>query len=251
MKILGIIPARYASSRFPGKPVALISSKPMIQWVYERASELFRELYVATDNAQIASVVESFGGRYVLTSEKHRSGTDRCAEALSLIRKKTSQNFDVVVNIQGDEPFIQTKQLSLLVESFKQKDIHIATLIKQIDCNEDVFNPTKPKVVVSKNGKALYFSRSPIPYFRDEEQNAWVDSHRYFKHIGLYAYRSDVLEDICQLPQSNLEIAESLEQLRWLENGYHIHAEETDIESISVDTPEDLQKAEEWARKNL
>ncbi len=251
MRYLGIIPARYASTRFPGKPVAIIAGKPMVQWVYERAGKLFDDLYVATDDARIANVVKSFGGKYVLTLDKHRSGTDRCAEALETIEKNTAEHFDVVVNIQGDEPFIQTDQLSLLVESFQHKDIEIATLVKQIDSREDVFNPSKPKVVVSETGKALYFSRSPIPYLRDEDQSIWVAKHKYYKHIGLYAYRSDVLKEICQLSQSPLELAESLEQLRWLENGYHIHASETDVESISVDTPEDLKKAEEWASRSL
>lgn len=242
MKVLGIIPARYASSRFPGKPLAEIGGKPMVQWVYEKASRVFDNIYVATDDDRISKRVEAFGGKCLITSAEHKSGTDRCAEALALASPLSGIDFDVVVNIQGDEPFIAEDQLRLVVKPFDNDQVQIATLAKPFAKGEDIFNPNTPKLVVAKNGKALYFSRSAIPFVRGSVSEEWVNSHTYLKHIGLYAYRSKVLLEITKLEQSYLEITESLEQLRWLENGYSIHVKITNIETQAVDTPEDLEK---------
>lgn len=240
MKFLAIIPARYASTRFPGKPLAMIAGKPMIQRVYERASEVFEHCYVATDDSRIEQAVVAFGGRVVLTRDDHQSGTDRCCEAMQLIAQETGLEFDVVVNIQGDEPFIASEQLLQLKASFDDPDTDIATLIKPFTGEEDIFNPNSPKVVVSKSGFALYFSRSVIPFQRGVDPAAWPNSHIYYKHIGLYAYRCAVLREIAGLATSELERAESLEQLRWLENGYRIKTSITTIASYGIDTPEDL-----------
>lgn len=242
MKFIAIIPARYASTRFPGKPLVLINGKPMIRHVYERASQLFAHCYVATDDKKIEHAVEQFGGRVVMTSDRHQSGTDRCAEALDIIEKERGEKFDVVINIQGDEPFICREQLSLITKAFKSPDTDIATLAKQFGKDEDIFDPNTPKVVCSKDGYAIYFSRSVIPYIRGVDKEKWHKHHAYHKHIGLYAFRSEVLREVTQLPQGTLEKLESLEQLRWLENGYKIKVEETTTESESIDTPEDLAK---------
>ena len=243
MEILGVIPARYASTRFPGKPLANIGGKPMIQWVYEKSSAVFKHLYVATDDVRIKACVEEFGGRCIMTSENHKSGTDRCAEALAIAEKFSGKTFDVVVNIQGDEPFILEDQLRLVLEPFKKENVQITTLVKLFTAEEDIFNSNAPKVVVGVNGQALYFSRSAIPFVRGKDKLDWTKSHTFYKHIGLYAYRSKVLNEITKLQQSNLEIAESLEQLRWLENGYSIHVEVTSMETLAIDTPADLEKA--------
>lgn len=250
MLTLCIIPARYASTRFPGKPLANILGKPMVQWVYERAAKAFEHVYVATDDQRIADAVSAFGGKFVITSTEHKSGTDRCAEALDKIQIQTKKVFDIVLNIQGDEPFVHAEHLLMLVKPFSKKDVDIATLVKPFSTNEDIFNPNSPKVVVSANGKALYFSRSVIPHVRGVEIAQWASEHTYFKHLGLYAYRSNVLMDISKLEQSPLEKAESLEQLRWLENGYTIYAGKTNIETIAIDTPADLERAIAWAEKN-
>lgn len=238
--ILGLIPARYASTRFPGKPLADIGGKPMIQRVYEQAKKVLPLVYVATDDERIASAVKAFGGNVTMTAETHPSGTDRCYEALSKIREIEGKSFYAVVNIQGDEPFIQPEQIELLAGAFDDKAVEIATLIKPVEAKEDLFNPNKPKVVISSDGNALYFSRSPIPYLRGVSEEEWCLRHEYFNHIGLYGYRADVLEAITRLPKGILENCESLEQLRWLENGYMIKALKTQLESLSVDTPEDL-----------
>jgi len=251
MKILGIIPARYASTRFPGKPLAVIAGKPMIQWVYERASQVFEWCYVATDNDTIKQAVEVFGGKVVMTSELHRSGTDRCAEALDIVQSELNEQFDVVVNIQGDEPFIQPQQLSRIVSCFTNPDVQIATLVKPFAPGEDVFNPNSPKVILNSNSEAIYFSRSVVPYIRGKEQSQWPGSFRFLKHIGLYAYRTDILHKITRLQPSPLELAESLEQLRWLENGYRITVVETDTETLAVDTPEDLERVKKHAADML
>lgn len=247
---LCIIPARYASTRFPGKPLADILGKPMVQWVYERASKAFEHVYVATDDQRIADAVNAFGGRFVITSTEHKSGTDRCAEALEIVQRQCNKNFDVVVNIQGDEPFVHPEQLLLLVKPFNTDSLDIATLVKSFSPNEDIFNHNIPKVVLGANGKALYFSRSVIPHIRGVEIDRWAEKYTYYKHLGLYAYRSNVLKDISKLEQSPLERAESLEQLRWLENGFDIHAGVTNIETIAIDTPTDLERAIAWAKKN-
>lgn len=248
MKILGVIPARFASTRFPGKPLAEILGKPMIQWVYERTSQVFEHVYVATDDERIRKAVELFGGRVVLTSTSHQSGTDRCAEALEIVEKLSNTKFDIVVNIQGDEPFIQPEQLRRVAACFYDSTVQLATLVKQFSEKEDIFNPNSPKVILNKNGEAIYFSRSAIPFIRGKENSAWQDNHPFYKHIGLYAYRCDILRAITKLVQSPLELAESLEQLRWIENGYRIKVEKTDMETLSVDTPEDLERVKEFAK---
>jgi 3-deoxy-manno-octulosonate cytidylyltransferase (CMP-KDO synthetase) len=237
---VGIIPARFASTRFPGKPLADIFGKPMIQHVYERSQNVFETVYIATDDDRIFDAVVNFGGNAVMTSDRHKSGTDRCAEAVEIIQKQLSKKTDVVVNIQGDEPFIAEEQLQTLKKLFDNDEIDIATLIKPFADNEDIFNPNSPKVVVSKTGEALYFSRSPIPFVRGSEKENWQKQFTFFKHIGLYAYRTDILKQLAILPQGNLEKIESLEQLRWLENGYKIKVAQTNIENHAIDTPADL-----------
>ncbi len=251
MNTIGIIPARYASTRFPGKPLAIIAGKPMIQWVYERSAMVFVNTYVATDDSRIATAVNEFGGKCLMTKTTHHSGTDRCAEALDMAERQTGIKFDVVVNIQGDEPFIQPEQLRKVVSCFNEKDVQIATLVKPYTQGENVFNPNTPKVILNTKNFAIYFSRSVIPFIRNKENHQWPESHTFYKHIGLYAYRSDVLREITQLPQSKLELAESLEQLRWIENGYRIKVEFTDLETLAVDTPEDLERVKEFATKLL
>ena len=242
MKFIGIIPARYGSSRFPGKPLADMAGKPMIQRVYEQVKKALDEVWVATDDERILQVVESFGGKAVLTSADHKSGTDRCNEAFS----KIGNDFDVIINIQGDEPFIQPQQIETLKTCFDSKETELATLVKPFkkeDGFEVLFNPNSPKVILNKNSEAIYFSRSIIPYIRDAHHTEWLHKHIFYKHIGMYAYRADVLKQITLLPQSNLELAESLEQLRWIENGYKIKVGLTNIETIGIDTPEDMEKA--------
>lgn len=242
MKFLAIIPSRYGSTRFPGKPLAMIDGKPMIQMVYERTSKYFEYCYVATDDQRIEQAVDAFKGRVVMTSVDHRSGTDRAAEALQKIEQMSGMNFDVVVNVQGDEPFICEEHLVRVKELFDKTDCQIGTLVKRFSDEEDIFNPNLPKVVVSTDNHALYFSRSVIPYLRSHEPSEWQHNHPYFKHIGLYAYRAQVLREITTLSPGTLEQAESLEQLRWLENGYRIKVAHTDKETVAIDTPEDLEK---------
>ncbi len=238
--ILGIIPARYASTRFPGKPLADIGGKSMIQRVYEQVkkSKLVTDAIVATDNQEIFDHVTKFGGRVRMTKESHVSGTDRCYEALTLQKAP----FNYVINIQGDEPFIQPEQIDLLAGLLDGKT-EIATLVKKIEDREQLFNPNVVKVVVAANGEALYFSRSTVPHVRNTAEVEWMSKHNFYKHIGMYAYRTDVLKRLTELPVSSLEKAESLEQLRWLENGFRIKVAETKTETIGIDTPEDLQKA--------
>lgn len=242
MKFIAIIPARYTSTRFPGKPLADMAGKTMIQRVYEQVKQAVEDVYVATDDKRIASVVEEFGGKAIITSSDHRSGTDRIYEAYTIINK----DFDVIINVQGDEPFIHPSQIETLKECFDNKKVELATLVKPFrkeDGFDALFNSNSPKVVINKNNEAIYFSRSIIPYIRDAHHTEWLDKHTFYKHIGMYAYRPDILAEITKLPQSSLEKAESLEQLRWIENGYHIKVGYTDIETIGVDTPEDLEKA--------
>lgn len=237
-----IIPARYASSRFPGKPLAMIGNKPMIRRVYEQSLKSLTAVYVATDDKRIFDAVIAFGGRAVMTSVKHQSGTDRCAEAIDIIMNETGTRIDVAINIQGDEPFIKPEQIDLLKSCFKDQEVKIATLVRKTSPGEDIDNPNHPNVILDKNSDAIYFSRSVIPYIRDVERDEWAKQHQFYKHIGLYAFRTDTLRQITALPRSSLEIAESLEQNRWLENGYRIRCALTGWESISIDTPEDLER---------
>ncbi len=240
MQCIAIIPARYHSSRFPGKPLVLIHGKPMIWWVVERVSQVVDEVWVATDHTEIASTVSAFGGNVLMTSPEHASGTDRCAEAARILADTV--DFDVVLNVQGDEPFIRPEQLTELKKSFTP-GVEIATLARRISDPAELENPNKPKVVVSKTGEALYFSRSVIPYLRGIDRNAWMENHPFLAHVGLYGYRKDILQEITRLPQGILEKAESLEQLRWLENGFRIRVTETEYSSYGIDTPEDLAHA--------
>jgi 3-deoxy-manno-octulosonate cytidylyltransferase (CMP-KDO synthetase) len=243
MDVIGIIPARFASTRFPGKPLADIQGKSMIQRVYEQAvkADTLNHVLVATDDERIYEEVERFGGKAIMTSPTHPSGTDRCHEAVSTLESK-GKRVDVVVNIQGDEPFIHPGQINLVASCFTDPEVNIATLIKKIGTNEELFNPSVNKVIVDRFMNALYFSRHPIPFHQHLDKEAWIDQHTYYKHIGIYGYRVDVLRRISNLPPSNLEKAESLEQLRWLENGYKIRTIETNFESQSVDEPGDLSK---------
>lgn len=239
MKIIGIIPARYESSRFPGKALADISGKPMIQRVYERSSgaESIDNLMVATDHQEIFDKVKGFGGNVVMTGKHHKNGTERCLEAL----ENESEEYNYVINIQGDEPFIDPEQINL-VASLLNGETEIASLCKKITNTKDLFNYNINKVIKNLNGEAIYFSRSALPYLRNVKEEEWVKHHDYYKHIGIYAYRSDILKEIVNLEPSKLEKAESLEQLRWIENGYTIKLAETEIDSIGVDTPEDIER---------
>jgi 3-deoxy-manno-octulosonate cytidylyltransferase (CMP-KDO synthetase) len=239
MNILGIIPARYASTRFPAKPLVDIGGKSMIQRVYGQAQKarLLSNVVVATDNKEIFEHVQGFGGNVVMTREEHPSGTDRCFEAL----EKTSGNYDFVINIQGDEPFIHPEQIDLLASALT-KEAELATLVKKIEDQETLFNPNTPKVIFNKSKEAIYFSRQTIPYIRGAEPEQWLSRAEFYKHIGIYAYRADILQAITALAPGKLEQAESLEQLRWLENGYKIKVEITSYESIGIDVPADLEK---------
>lgn len=243
MRVVGIIPARYDSTRFPGKPLTIIQGKPMIQLVYEQAlkADQLDDVIVATDDSRIEKLVNNFGGKVMMTKSSHRSGTERCAEAQQLL-KASGNLFDVIINIQGDEPFIDPKQINLVTSSFKVKDVHIATLAKKIDNEKELFDNNVVKVISNINGDAIYFSRQTIPYFRGQKTENWLQLLNYYKHIGIYGYQSVILEEIVKLPTTYLEEAESLEQLRWIENGYTIKVIETDIESYGVDIPEDLSK---------
>jgi 3-deoxy-manno-octulosonate cytidylyltransferase (CMP-KDO synthetase) len=243
MNFIGIIPSRYGSTRFPGKPLADIGGKPMIQRVYEQASKSMDEVWVATDDQRIFEAVQGFGGHVVMTSYLHRSGTDRCAEALLKISELREKKFDVVINIQGDEPFMQPDQIELIMNGFKEDPAtEIATLIQPILKNEEIFKPDMVKVVLDKQANAIYFSRSPIPHQFGVDESKWIENYTFYGHIGLYAYRSDILQKLSTLKESQLEKSESLEQLRWLENGFHIKTQITHYDSFGIDTPEDLQK---------
>lgn len=240
MKFIAIIPARYASTRFPGKPLALLGGQPVIQRVYQQALSVLPEAYVATDDERIFQCVEQFGGRAIMTRTDHKSGTDRIQEAVEHI----GTDADVIINIQGDEPFVQASQLQTLMQLFDDPTTQIGTLGKPFESMDAVQNPNSPKIVCDLRGFALYFSRSVIPYVRGQEKTEWLAHYPYLKHLGLYAYRREVLREVTQLPQSPLEKAESLEQLRWLENGYRIRVGLTDVETVGIDTPEDLARAE-------
>ena len=240
MKVVGIIPARYASSRFPGKPLAMLKGKYVVQHVVEQVGKVLTDVYVATDDERIAKAVEEFGGKVILTRADHQSGTDRIAEAVS----KLEAVYDVVVNIQGDEPFIHESQIRTVVECFEDPTTDIATLGKKFDTLSAAKNPNSPKIILDNNNCAMYFTRALVPYIRNKAEEEWLEAYPFLKHIGLYAYRTEVLKAITRLPQSSLELAESLEQLRWLQNGYKIKVGLTDIETIGIDTPEDLERAE-------
>jgi 3-deoxy-manno-octulosonate cytidylyltransferase (CMP-KDO synthetase) len=250
LKFLGIIPARYASTRFPGKPLADMLGKPMIQRVYEQVVGLLDETAVATDDERIYEAVKNFGGKVVMTSPDHRSGTDRCYEAYTQWNVK----FDVVMNIQGDEPFIQASQIELLQACFEDEKTQIATLVKPFSADDDfenLFNPNTPKALITPERQAIYFSRSVVPYIRGKQYTEWLQTHTFYKHIGIYAYRADVLKAIAFLAQSPLEKAESLEQLRWIENGYRIKVGITNEETMGIDTPEDMKLALKNLRSQL
>lgn len=240
MKIVGIIPARFASTRFPGKPLVDIGGKSMIQRVYEQAkkSVSLADVIVATDDVRIHDHVIAFGGHVIMTLGTHQSGTDRCFEAIN----KYTATADVVINIQGDEPFIRPEQIDLAASCFNSDKVQIATLVKKINNNEELFNVNTPKVVLNKYEEAIYFSRQTIPFVREKEPSQWLDYHAFYKHIGIYAYTTKILAEITALKQSSLELSEGLEQLRWIQNGYKINTKITDFESIAVDVPEDLKK---------
>jgi 3-deoxy-manno-octulosonate cytidylyltransferase (CMP-KDO synthetase) len=239
MKILGIIPARYASTRFPGKPMVDIAGKSMIQRVYEQAKKCstLSEVIVATDDERIYNHVHQFGGVAVMTADTHQSGTDRCAEVA-----RHHPEYKFIINIQGDEPFIDPVQIDKVALCFDDEDTQLATLVKKIQTTEELYNFSSPKVILNKNWEAIYFSRSPLPHVRGHEPQQWLYHYTYYKHIGIYGYRSDILQEVTLLPVSSLEKAESLEQLRWIENGYRIKVAETELETYAIDTPEDLKK---------
>jgi 3-deoxy-manno-octulosonate cytidylyltransferase (CMP-KDO synthetase) len=241
MSILGVIPARFASTRFPAKALADINGKSMVQRVYERVAKAssISKVVVATDHQVIFDHVRSFGGEVIMTSEHHQSGTDRCAEV-----SRSLPQFDYIINIQGDEPFIDPEQITTIAELLDGKT-ELATLAIPIKQTDILFSPNSVKVIFDKEGKAIYFSRNPIPFMRNFERNEWILRGSFFKHIGMYGYRSDILKSITSLPQSSLEISESLEQLRWIENGFQIKVSITDIDSLGIDTPEDLERAKE------
>lgn len=245
MKFIAIIPARYASTRFPGKPLAILAGKPVIQRVYEQVTKILPEAWVATDDERIYDAVIKFGGKAVMTRADHKSGTDRIEEAA----EKIKTDADVIVNVQGDEPFIQPSQIETLCKLFDNKATQIATLGKPFTSMEAVENPNSPKIVTDNNGFALYFSRSVIPFVRGKEKEEWLKDFPYLKHLGIYAYRREVLREVTQLPQSSLEKAESLEQLRWLQNGYKIRVGVTNVETVGIDTPDDLKRAEKFLEK--
>jgi 3-deoxy-manno-octulosonate cytidylyltransferase (CMP-KDO synthetase) len=244
MKFMAIIPARYASTRFPGKPLAILGGKTVIQRVYEQVSSVLDEVYVATDDERIFQAVEGFGGRAVMTRADHKSGTDRIEEAA----EKIGSAADVIINVQGDEPFIQPSQIETLMHLFDAPETQIGTLGKPFESLEAVDNPNSPKIVTDTRGFALYFSRSVIPFIRGVDRQDWFGRYPFLKHLGIYAYRREVLRQVTALPQSSLEQAESLEQLRWLQNGYRIRVGLTDVETVGIDTPEDLSRAEAFLK---
>ena len=248
MKVIGIIPSRYASTRFPSKPLAMIKGKTMIQRVWEQAwKSKLDAVVVATDDMRIADEVLKFGGQYVLTDPNHRSGTDRCREALYMLEGQ----YDAVVNIQGDEPFIDPAQINQVIELIGRDDTQLASLAKRIEDEDELFSPNVVKVVMDKQGNALYFSRNPIPFMRNLDRDKWLQKGEYYKHIGLYAYETETLCQIAEMQSTALEMAESLEQLRWLENGLRIRMGVTQLESLSIDTQEDYEKAMQFAQNQL
>lgn len=245
--VIAIIPVRFASSRFPGKPLADMLGKSMIQRVHERIAGVVPRAVVATDDERIRQAVEDFGGEVVMTSPECSSGTERCREAFD----KVGRGEKIVLNLQGDEPFIQKEQIDLLISAFDKPETDIATLAEVFSSDvsfERLNNPNSPKIVLDHGGYALYFSRSVIPYLRGVQPDSWCRRHTYYKHIGIYAFRPTVLRKITSLPQSTAEQAESLEQLRWLEYGYRIRVLQTQQSTIGIDTPEDMEKAIAYLR---
>ena len=254
MKFTAVIPARYASTRFPGKPLAMLGGKTVIQRVYEQAASVLSDVYVATDDERILSAVEAFGGRAVMTRTDHKSGTDRIEEAVEKIERQGMEKEgqgDVIINIQGDEPFVQPSQIKTLMALFDDPETQIGTLGKRFESMEAVQNPNSPKIVTDHRGFALYFSRSVIPFIRGIEVEDWLSHYPFLKHLGVYAYRREVLAEVTKLPQGVLEKAESLEQLRWLENGYRIRVGMTDVETVGIDTPADLERAEQFLKQRM
>lgn len=251
MRVLAVIPARFASTRFPGKPLALLQGKPIIQWVWERVSEIVgsHDTVVATDDSRILSAVANFGGKAIMTSTEHRSGTDRCGEVLQKMENE-GRHYDIVINIQGDEPFVQSDQITTLIHRFNDSQVEIATLRTPIRNSKELHSPNNVKVVSDTKGRALYFSRHALPYFRGKEPQEWSSYNTYYKHVGIYAFRSTILQQVVKLPFGSLEQCESLEQLRWLEQGYTIHLCDTNMENIGIDTPEDLLQAEQYLIDN-
>ena len=248
LRVIAIIPARYASTRFPAKPLAVLGGKMVVERVYEQVKKAIDKVVVATDDERICDAVLSFGGEVVMTSSEHRSGTDRCAEAYD----KLGYEADIVLNIQGDEPFVAPEQIEALIKCFESEKIDIATLVKPFSAEDGIDaleNPNSPKVVINEAQEAIYFSRSVVPYLRGMERSEWLKNHTFYKHIGIYAFRAETLKRVTTLPQSPLEKAESLEQLRWLESGYKIGVGVTNIETVGIDTPEDLERAEQFLRK--
>lgn len=241
-KFIGIIPARYASSRFPGKPLANIGGITMIERVYRQVKKELDQVFVATDDDRIFDTVQSFGGKAIMTSTEHRSGTDRVNEAYHEI----DTDANIIINIQGDEPFVAPEQIATIKKCFDDPDTQIATLARKYDAAngfEGLFDPNKVKVIFDNNDFAIYFSRAILPYVRNYKWNEWLQHRDFYIHVGMYAYRSDVLDNVTKLPQSSLELAESLEQLRWLQNGYKIKVALTDAPTFGIDTPEDLEQA--------
>ncbi len=247
MKVLAVIPARYASTRFPGKPLAQLGGKSILSRVWERANQAKKvdTVIVATDDDSICDHMERIAGEgsVMMTSDQHRSGTDRCGEVLQRLNSD-GQEYDIVVNLQGDEPFIDPKQIDELVSCFGSSEVQIATLMTPIHSTEELLSPNNVKVVCDEDFRALYFSRQPIPYCRGIEPEQWLEHSEYYKHVGMYAFRAQLLPELCELDTSPLEACEKLEQLRWLSAGYTIHVLETDHSNIGIDTPEDLKAAE-------
>jgi len=257
MNVLGIIPARYGSTRLEGKPLLDICGKPMIQRVYEQAKKLLSHVVVATDDKRIVKAVQDFGGEVVMTSPDHNTGTNRCLEALRVYTKRHYLKFDVVVNIQGDEPLLDPEQIRLLIScfydeqtDFYDKNTEMATLAIPVKETDTTFSDSGVFVVMDRFKNALYFSRSVIPFVRDADKSEWQKKHTFYKHVGMYAFKPESLIEFASLQQTTLELAESLEQNRWLENGKKIKLEITELESMGVDTQEDLDKVREILKTN-
>lgn len=250
MNQIGIIPARYSSSRLPGKVILDIGGKSMIQRVYEQASKAIDTVVVATDDSRVEHVVKKFGGLVVKTSSSHKNGTDRCREAVNKITADSNKKYDIIVNIQGDEPFIHPDQIKYVLSGFNDKTNQIVSLGKKIINKQELFDPNTTKLVINSDYQAIYFSRNPIPYMAGVDKNQWIKKHNYYKHIGIYGFRNDILDFISRLKPSALELAESLEQNRWLENGIKIGIKITKHDSLSVDTAEDLEEAKKYIAKN-